>query len=295
MSGGVTDLEREIPTVSLGAPADTCFACRAPLAEDQRYCLNCGERRGEPRVPLHVETLPVTAASPLEAERRPGVVAALLSRPMSIGAAVAGTAMVLLALLIGVAIGNSGDSGPARAAAPARPQVITVATQGTATPSAGETFTSDWPEGTTGYTVQLQTISKDSSDVAAVASAKSDAQSKGAPDVGALDSDDFASLDSGNYVVYSGVFDGKTAAKKALKKLEGKFPDAQVVAIKTSGHSGGAGKKVKKSQLKELQDASPQEYQKKSKKLPDKLKTPGKAPPKDKKKPGGGGDVETIG
>jgi hypothetical protein len=34
----------------LGASGESCAACDAPLATDQRYCLNCGERRGPPRL-----------------------------------------------------------------------------------------------------------------------------------------------------------------------------------------------------------------------------------------------------
>ncbi len=49
-----------------------------------------------------------------------------------------------------------------------------------------------------------------------------------------------------------------------------------------------------KNQLKELQGLSPEEYQKKAKKLPDTTKLPGKAPPKDDKKPGGGGEGDVI-
>ena len=45
---------------------------------------------------------------------------------------------------------------------------------------------------------------------------------------------------------------------------------------------------VGKNQLKELQGLSPEEYEKKAKKLPDTTKLPGKAPHKDNKKPGGG-------
>ena len=293
MSEGVTKLEREIRPIPVGAPGEACIACGAPLAEDQRYCLNCGERRGEPRIPLHEEQMP--SAPPLpEPEKAHGVARSLLARPMSAGGVLAGAGVALLALLVGVVIGDSGDGKGAAPVAAARPQVITVTTPGTgaASTSTDQTFTSDWPDGTEGYTVQLQVLSKDSSDPAAVAVAKSAAQGKGAPDIGALDSDDFESLAAGNYVVYSGVFKGKAAAKKALKKLTSDFPDAEVVKVSAGG---GAAKKVDKGQLKDLENSSPQDYQKKSKKLPDKLKTPGKAPPKDKKKPGGGGKVETIG
>jgi hypothetical protein len=295
MSESRTAVEHMTVPVPIGIPGESCFACGALMAEDQRYCLNCGERRGQPRVPLHPEA-PATRPAPPEPEDPSRVPARLLGRPISIGAAVAGIAVLLLAGLVGVLIGNSGDNGPATAAAPPRPQVITIATPGAGAASAADqTFTSDWPDGTDGYTVQLQTLSKDASDPAAVATAKSAALDKGAPAVGALDSDDFESLDSGNYVVYSGVFKSKTAATKGLKKLKDKFPGARVVAVKASGGSGGSGKKVNKGELKDLQNSSPQDYQKKSKKLPDKLKTPGKAPPKDDKKAGGGGKVETIG
>ena len=41
-----------------------------------------------------------------------------------------------------------------------------------------------------------------------------------------------------------------------------------------------------KDQLKELEGLSPKQYQEKAKKLPDTTKLPGKAPPKDDKKPG---------
>jgi hypothetical protein len=292
MSDGVTKLEREIRPVAVGAPGDACFNCSAPLAEDQRYCVNCGERRGEPRVPLLEERAAIPP--PARAPEARGV-RALLAKPMSVGAGLAGIGLVLLALLLGVVIGNSGNDKSSTPVAAARPQVITVATAGTgAGTSADQAFTSDWPDGTDGYTIQLQVLSKDSSDVAAVTAAKSGAQGKGAADVGALDSDGFASLDSGNYVVYSGVFDSKSAAKKALEKLKGNFPGAKVVQVSATGGSGAA-KKVDKNQLKQLENSSPKDYQKKSKKLPDKLSTPGKAPPTDKKKAGGGSKEQTIG
>ena len=59
--------------------------------------------------------------------------------------------------------------------------------------------------------------------------------------------------------------------------------------------AGRRAKTVGKSSLKDLQSSSPKDYSKKSRKLPDKLKLPGKPPPKDNKKPGGGGGVQVIG
>ena len=71
--------------------------------------------------------------------------------------------------------------------------------------------------------------------MSAVNAAKSDAQSKGATDVGALDSDDFSSLDGGNYVIYAGVFDSKKQAKKELRGLKADFPGAKVVQVSAGG------------------------------------------------------------
>ena len=36
----------------LGEEGERCTGCGVPLAEDQRYCLNCGGRRGNARVPF---------------------------------------------------------------------------------------------------------------------------------------------------------------------------------------------------------------------------------------------------
>jgi hypothetical protein len=214
----------------------------------------------------------------------------------------AGVALLGLALALGVLIGSAGDDAPQQVAA-APPQVITVAGGGAATPV--EEFRSDWPEGQDGYTVQLRALPKDGTQVPAVQAAKSDAQSKGATDVGALDSDDFASLDGGEYVIYAGVFDSRKQAKGELKKLKRHFDGAKVIQVSAGGSLAGdgdagalSGKKkeatVGKNQLKELQGLSPEEYEKKAKKLPDTTKLPGKAPPKDDKQPGGGGGGDVI-
>jgi hypothetical protein len=121
--------------------------------------------------------------------------------------------------------------------------------------------------------------------------------------VGALDSDDYPSLSGGLYVVYSGVYNSKKDAQAALGGLKKSFPNATVIQVSDSGSSGGSGsgggKSVKgstsKQALQNLDKLSPQDYQKQSQKLPDKITTPGKQAPIDKSKPvGGGSDSQTI-
>jgi hypothetical protein len=102
------------------------------------------------------------------------------------------------------------------------------------------------------------------------------------------------------------VFDTRKQATKALGRLKSKFPGAKVVKVSAGGGLASqgdpgalSGKKksatVGKKQLEQLKKLSPDQYQKKSRKLPDNTKLPGKAPPKDNKKPGGGGGGQVIG
>jgi hypothetical protein len=287
----------QVETSGLGPHGDPCTSCGAPLASDQRYCLNCGRRRAGVPTPFQAATADPAAATP---PRSPIVIAGRAISPVVLGA---GLGIFVVALLLGVVIGNGGD-GKQVAAAP--PQVIRVTVPGAAAAAAPASFTSDWPSGKDGFTVQLQALPKDGTQPAQVTQAKTDAQSKGAADVGALDSDEFSGLDSGNYVIYAGVFGTRKQAAKALKRLKGKFAGAKVLKVSAGGglaENGDAGalsghKKeatVGKKQLEQLKKLSPDQYNKKSAKLPDTTKLPGKAPPKDKKAPGGGGGGETIG
>lgn len=296
-----TELEPQTDELATQPPrGEPCPECGALLASDQRYCLNCGRRRAGARVPsLDILTGRSTGSQRLTAIDAPHPAA----RP-PLPLALLGAAAFALVLGLGVLIGSLGSDDPQPVQA-SRPQVITVAAATGAT-TAQAAFTSDWPDGKDGYTIQLQSLPKDGTDVAAAQAAKSAAESKGAPDVGALDSDEFSSLDSDSYLVYSGVFDSRKRATRELRGLKKDFPGARVVKVSAGGglaSSGDAGalsgkKKeatVGKKQLEGLQKLSPDEYQKKARKLPDTTKLPGKAPPKDKKKAGGGdGNSQVI-
>ncbi|HET9074926.1 MAG TPA: zinc ribbon domain-containing protein [Solirubrobacteraceae bacterium] len=100
------------PLISAAA-SDRCGQCGAELAPDQRYCVECGTRRGRARFTLPSRT---PAPAPVLAPRRaafgpppePGV-------PMisSSAALLATIAVLLLAMGVGVLIGNSGHSANA--------------------------------------------------------------------------------------------------------------------------------------------------------------------------------------
>jgi hypothetical protein len=112
--------EEDAPTTELvtGVVGDRCANCQAPLAPDQRYCVNCGERRGRPRFSyesMAAQAAPAAAGGPVPPRQR--------ARFSSGTTLVAGVATLLIAMGVGVLIGNDSNSTPARAPAP---QVITV-------------------------------------------------------------------------------------------------------------------------------------------------------------------------
>ena len=114
--------EFEPPTIAPGG--EPCPGCGTSLAGDQRYCLQCGTRRGDARLPFrdalagrppggYIERVIERYAPEPVPEARTGLTF------------LAGLACLLLALGVGVLIGRSGQSTatPAKAAAP---QVIQV-------------------------------------------------------------------------------------------------------------------------------------------------------------------------
>ncbi len=285
------------------APVAACAACGSPLAEDQRYCLQCGERT-MPMSSVLQGGAPSAALGPGGGSQAGGPGAAPPSapgaspppaggEPAGRGNAVtviASVGVLLLAMGIGVLIGRSGASKPSAAAAP---QVITVS----ATPSAGttpatESFTGDWPAGSSGYTIQLQTLPTASTQVSAVQAAKSAAEGKGAKAVGALKSDEFTGLLAGNYIVYSGKYTKKSEADKALGPLKKSFPGAKVLQVgsgagapggKGAGGAGAGGgksgvgsspsKPAPPSTVEALKGKSGQSYEQESKNLPNVVET----------------------
>jgi hypothetical protein len=145
----VTSAPPPVPTHAAPVPSaapqalsgfEQCPSCGALVAVDQRYCLECGHRRGEPRLPF------MDAVVFMDAMNRPPEAAAASTKTKKRGispntALIAGVGTLLLALGIGVLIGRSGHgSAPAAAA----PQVVTVSGAGAeeakASSSGGETI-----------------------------------------------------------------------------------------------------------------------------------------------------------
>jgi hypothetical protein len=211
------------------------------MAADQRYCLHCGERR----TPMSSVLLGVPAAStgaePDTPPRPPGVPPAdATAQRSSALTVISGVGVLLLAMGTGVLIGRSGAT---RTVTVSQPVLTVPGAAGATAPgvSASEAFSDDWPAGTSGYTVELQTLPQAGTAVSAVQATKARAAAKGAKSVGALVSDDFSSLTPGRYVIYSGVYQTKGEAQRALPPLAKSFPGAKVIAVSNDGSGAGGG------------------------------------------------------
>lgn len=306
------------PPLSSEKLPSTCPTCSAPLAQDQRYCLNCGRRL----VPLRSAPAEPGGRRIVETEEvAEGHVAPRGFVPpwMPIMAA-AGAALAVLVLGLGLAVGYLLSDGEAAPVAAAPAPVIVQGGGGTSTPAAVGPVADEWPEGKDGWTVQLQTLPK-TSDAAAVQAAKATATTQGATEVGVLDASLYDTLGNEEYVVYSGVYDSEDDANTALESLSSGAPGASVIEVRNGAASAAgastrrsssakkksstrsskqtkerakdltSGKKEKATvgdgELKELNKLSGKELSEKSAKLPKEIKTEGKAPAKDKKKAGG--------
>lgn len=118
------------PPSMVASIRERCSACGAALASDQRYCVECGQRRGPARVPLMDEPARRArgALAADHAPRRPGLTVN--------STLIAIIATLVLAMGVGVLIGRSGNSTSAKSP-PA--QIVTVGGAAGATTSATPT------------------------------------------------------------------------------------------------------------------------------------------------------------
>jgi len=313
----------------LPGTAVRCTGCGHSMATDQKYCLECGKRKGEPRVefgkymtdgvpdgdvppPLPPAVRPV--AAPYPEDPRP-------VREITPLMAAGGLAAFAVILLLGVIVGRLGGNeaqAPVIAATglPATAAAVPESGGPSVSTDVNVSFKADWPSGKEGFTIELATVSKDSTDGAGIEATKADLLAKGAPEVGALDSDEFASLPAGNYVLYSGVYDTKAEAAKALNSFAASFPDAQVIKVSVDAGGGGGGGggggalitdspesteqdetvEASKDELEAINEADAEDFQELQQKLPPNIETTGKTPKPDNKAPGAGGpDAVEIG
>jgi hypothetical protein len=131
----------ETRVAPLSISRERCSGCGATLASDQRYCVECGQRCGAPRLPF-TEGLVHAQQAP---SSRPPFARPRVSMNNTV---IAGIGTLLLAMGIGVLIGRSGTGASVKSASPAV-QVVTVPGAGGAAASSTESQASTSAAGTT--------------------------------------------------------------------------------------------------------------------------------------------------
>lgn len=162
--------------LSAVAAGERCPSCSAMVAADQRYCLECGQRRGDPRLPFMDAVVFMNASAQRRRDSSPAP-QRQRSRFSPSATLVGGIGTLLLAMGVGVLIGHSGSNGSSVVAGKPSVQVIKV-------PGAGAAIASAPTRGvTTGKSAKAKTVSHGASAKKASASAAGGGSGGGAANV----------------------------------------------------------------------------------------------------------------
>jgi septal ring-binding cell division protein DamX len=190
-----------------------CPRCGSELTAEQEWCLECGAGVG------------ATVVGP-PSWRGPAVIVGVL---LAIAAAAVILALVELAGDPEQVAEQPAPTAQAPPAAPTQTAVPapTTAPDSTTIPPAPETggasTVAEWPTGTEGWTVVLESSSTEDA-----AEARAQELAEQGISVGLLNSDDFGSLEPGRYVVFSGQYDSRRAADQALAGISSQVEGAYV-------------------------------------------------------------------
>lgn len=143
-SGLASEHPTEVRPTVVASGRELCSNCGAPLAADQHYCTECGQRRGAPRFPF----MDGVAQRRREAQLAPPPPRPRLTTNSTL---IAGIATLLLAMGIGVLIGRSGNSSNPKA-----PPVQVVSVAGGASGAAGASNAGTTPTATTSSAAAAQ-------------------------------------------------------------------------------------------------------------------------------------------
>lgn len=126
------------------AVGERCPSCQARVAADQRYCLECGRRRGDPRLPFMDAVSFMDGAARKRHEQPPASPPRRL-RVSANASLIAGVGTLVLAMGVGVLIGRSGGQGGGTANTKPAVQVVKIP----AASEAAGTVTAAAPSGKT--------------------------------------------------------------------------------------------------------------------------------------------------
>lgn len=189
-----------------------CPRCDARLSADQEWCLECGAAVGTRIAEPRGWRASVAVVGVLLALALIAVALAIfeLAKDAEGVQEVAATPTPAPSVMPSATPAPGAEGGETPTPAPT-PSVTPSATPDSGGTSASPGLT-EWPEGRTAWTVVLNS-SGSREDAERLAG---ELASKGVPDVGVIDSNDFESLGPDSFVVFSGTFDSEAEAREAL-------------------------------------------------------------------------------
>ena len=221
----------EPPPVGEPHPGDfgagDCPNCGTPFQPGQEYCLACGirlprtsgvvpvlRRSWQRRLPWYPGDWFWPVLLGLVIAALAGLIAILATKDENSGRPVLiGTTPTVAQTSAGTVAAPPEQTGTLPTEAAPAPQTSTAG----APPTTAGGLT-EWPAGTSGYTIVLNSVPTSAGRAQATREAKK-ARSAGVSDVGVLDSSDYPSLHPGYYVVFSGVFDTMSEANSSLSRV----------------------------------------------------------------------------
>jgi hypothetical protein len=216
-----------VPPLRAGLEGGSCPNCGTPYEPGQEYCLQCGVR-----LPIVRGIVPILRRT---WQRRLPWYPGDWLWPVLLGLVIAALS-ALIAILATRDEGSSrqvlvgtqptvAETGAGTVAAPPEQTgtlptgtLPSTATEAAPTPPTTSGGLTEWPAGTSGYTIILRSLPTSAGRPVAVRDAKS-ASNAGVTDVGVLNSSDYSSLHPGYYVVFSGVYNTASEAKAALSSV----------------------------------------------------------------------------
>jgi hypothetical protein len=214
------------PRAVADVPTETgvCPRCGSAYEPGQEYCLECGSRLPETEGVVHV-----VSSRWRDKPWYPGD----WLWPVLVGLLIAGlaTAVAIAVRDAGgegrtvVATQPTGTVGPPPAPEPPPPEPTTTAEPPPPTaeppplPPPRRNEIRAWPQGTSGYTVVLESIPTSAGRTLANRKARA-AQKAGLKEVGVLNSSRYTSLHPGYFVVFTGIFDSMADAQSTLETAQ---------------------------------------------------------------------------
>jgi cell division septation protein DedD len=213
-----------------------CPRCGSALAAEQEWCLNCGAAAGTEVVEARGWRVPLYLGGGLAALAVIGVILAILAlanqkEEQPGGQAANPSPSAVAPLPTGAA--PTATTPPLETITPVPSETVTPTPTETVSPEPSPTVGSGstFP-GWTGQDGDYTVILKSSSSQSSAESFAQEAQDAGHT-VGILNSDDYSSLNSGYWVVFSGTYATEDEAETALDDLKSDYSDAYIRQIST--------------------------------------------------------------